>query len=296
VPIDVEFDSTFNRYNGYQSRFALISFTCSKTLLNKEPHCVSCECKKQPKGISLGSTIKVPSRQADWYKILPQINYILKKGEVKFELGSHGLKLDAEINTALAIWYLINGWYCPTEKMIDRILDEGVSPIQERLESAGIRTYKPLHTIMFGFAPKNTTKTFNLELSPPATVKLTFKNGKNKSDDQYPLVFNLYLIGIPLLEKIAKNTLTPTEKQFIEGITFFHPRVHEKYLSQIEAGTHSLKAMATILKRSVLATLNNEKTLKVIQWLQAAGYDSFAREIIIKKTLVTPGPTIQHQT
>jgi hypothetical protein len=232
----------------------------------------------------------------DWSQILPRVNYILQKGEVKFELRSYGLKLDAEINDALAIWTLLGGWYCPTEEMIDRMLDKGVTPIHERLELVGIKTYKPFHTIMFGFAPKNAAKTFRLELSPPATVKLTLKNGKNASSDPQPLVFNLYSIGLRLLEKIAKDTLPPTEKQFIEGITLLHPKVHEKYLSQVEAGTYSLKAMATLLKRSALATLNKEKPLEIMQWLQAAGYDSFAREILIKKTLIEPGLTTRDQT
>jgi len=105
-------------------------------------------------------------------------------------------------------------------------------------------------------------------------------------DETPPLNFMAEDVDPEFLGKVLRGEVSKEAYEMLRGIALLGERTQRKYIYLLSRAQLTLNGLAKALYRAAVSSRDRWTWERIVEWLRKNGYDEFAGEIVVRKTLL----------
>ena len=182
-------------------------------------------------------------------------------------------------NAALAIKYLAKTSIAPSNEELDDIVRTGETDIHRFVKRLGFNPE--------GLSLKELFDTLQVNrMSPSLSLKEFPVLTLHIDGEILPLRFRAEDIEPEFLGRVLRNNISKDEYEMLRGIALLGERTQRKYICLLSRAQLTLVKLAKTLYRATVSSRDDDCWKKIIEWFKRNGFQHYASEIVVKKTLL----------
>ena len=206
--------------------------------------------------------------------------YLINRYGCNLTVQAFGYTVELPENAVLALKYLSHVEETPLEEL-DEIVKTGKTEIHKFMEKLGFNIsskrdlgslFKPLE--MDGGAA------FSLSLSH---FPLVFLRSKNHACS---IRFNAKEVNGEFLRRVFRDEVSEDEYEMLRGISLLGEKAQRRQMWRLSDGELTKDKLAKTLFRAASSSKVKRVWGRIVEWLRRNGYEKYAGQIIVKKTLM----------
>jgi len=199
------------------------------------------------------------------------VAYLVNKYGKVVRVLPFGYVAEVPANVALAIKYLAKTSVAPLNEELDDIVRTGETEIHRFVRKLG---FNPESGV------ENLFDTLQISLKEFPRLKLYVE------DETPPLSFMAEDVDPEFLGKVLRDEVSKEAYEMLRGIALLGERTQRKYIDLLSRAQLTLNRLAKALCRAAVSSRDRWTWERIVEWLRKNGYDEFACEIVVRKTLL----------
>ena len=206
--------------------------------------------------------------------------YLVNRYGCNLTVQPFGYTVDLPENAVLALKYLSHVEEASLEEL-DEIVETGKTEIHKFVEKLGFNV-SPKCEIGSLFRPieMNRDAAFSLSLSK---FPLVFLHSKNHVCS---ILFNAKEASTEFLSRVLRNEVSDDEYEMLRGISLLGEKAQRRQMQRLSNGELTKDRLAKTLFRAASTSKDKQVWKGIAEWLRRNGYERYAGQIIVKKTLM----------
>ena len=204
--------------------------------------------------------------------------YLVNRYGCNLAAQPFGYTVDVPENVAVALLYLSKTESASIEEL-ERIAETGTTRIHEYASELGLDENLSLDELfseitrgIFELSLKHFPNVIlTLYLTPRRWVRINFR-----AED----------VDTSFLRDLLNGGASKETVEMLVGISLLGLKTQTKYMSRLSHGRLTKEQLANALFRSALFTRDRIAWKSIVDWLRRNGYEKYAGQIIVKKTLM----------
>jgi len=207
--------------------------------------------------------------------------YLVNKYGRNLSVQPFGYTVEMPENAVLALEYLAYANDTPSLEELDEIVKTGKTEIHRFVEKLGFNPDSNCEIgSLFSKVELHNDASFSLSLKDFPMVELHFK-------DRLDFIrFNAKEANAEFLGRVLRDEISEDEYEMLRGISVLGMKTQRKYMRLLSKGELAMDQLAKALFRAASSSYDRILWKRIVEWLRRNGYENYAGQIIVKKTLM----------
>jgi len=202
------------------------------------------------------------------------MTYLLNKYAHNVEFIPFGFNVEVPENVVLALQYLDRFGQASNDEL-DEIVATGTTRIHEFVKNLGV----DLKLALDDFPEEIVRGDFRLSLRKFPALTLCL-------DDRKFVCFKAEDIETCFLRNVLDGEASEEELEMLWGVSLLSERSQSRYMRLLSNGKLKMDGFAKALLRAASSSKDEVVWKGIAKWLRRNGYEGYAGQIIVKKTLM----------
>jgi len=206
------------------------------------------------------------------------VAYLVNKYGRVVRVLPFGYVAEVPANVVLAIKYLTKTSIAPLNEELDDIVRTGETEIHRFVRKLGFNPESGVENLFDTLQIHRLSAALSLKEFP--RLKLYVE------DETPPLSFMAEDVDPEFLGKVLRDEVSKEAYEMLRGIALLGERTQRKYIDLLSRAQLTLNRLAKALCRAAVSSRDRWTWERIVEWLRKNGYDEFACEIVVRKTLL----------